>query len=274
MFAKNQPILIASSDNNYLTTKSHDLFEKRGVLQLARNLLTSDAYAEWMRSALSLQRSIYGLDVYYEQSVALRSVDELPLWDRVEGELRSERRSHDDLLWSSFADLKLYADVETRIHEFDLIDPREFANIVGLKCSDVRMARGLIWTFSGHPNPKVIRYWEIYDQCWELIEDVLDIGEDGTDWNFNFWLYSFMAGQDVVAGFTSACSTLCRKVNELTMAYHLVPLHLSRSLAPSYTMTTVAATAARRGWRTAFAAISRGKVWRYVDQIEWVAEVA
>lgn len=263
-----------TQDDVRVLSKSYDLFAKRSVLGLAQFWLSPEEYEEWLARALSLQLTIYGLDLYYEGRATLRSAEEGPLWERVEHELRRERRNHDDLLWAGFADLQSYADVETRIHQFDSIDLREFASIARLKCADVRMARGLIWTFSGPAEPRLLRYWEIYDQCWELIEDVLDIKEDGADWNFNFWLYSFMAGNDPMAGVTASCRVLWLKVAELEEAYSRLPSGLSGTLAGSLHATSLAATLARRCWRRVCTAISHGRVLRFGDQLGREAKVA
>jgi hypothetical protein len=252
-------------------SKSYDLFAKRGVIALAHCLLSREKYEEWFGQALSLQLTIYGLDLYYEGHAKIRSAEEDLLWERVERELRSGWRPNNDLLWESFADVQLYADVERRIHEGDPIDLREFAYIARLKCADVRMARGLIWMFNGEVDPRALRYYGIYDQCWELIEDVFDIEEDGVDWNFNFWLYAFMAGKDPKVGISAARQVLWLKVAELEEAYSRLPSQLSDAMSGSYHSTILAATLAGRCRRRVFAAISRGRVVRFGEQIESAA---
>jgi hypothetical protein len=265
--------LFAGGDARVIS-KSYDLFSKRGVLGLAQSSLSPEEYEEWLVRALSLQLTIYGLDLYYEGRATLRSAEESPLWDRVAHELRRERHNRDDLLWAGFADLQSYADVETRIHQFDSIDLREFGSIVSLKCADVRMARGLIWTFSCAPEPRLLRYWEIYDQCWELIEDVLDIQEDGADWNFNFWLYSFMAGNDAMDGVVASSRALSLKLTELEEAYSRLPSGLSRTVVDSLHATSSAATLAQQCWRRVSTAISQGRVLRFGEQLWIEAKVA
>src|SRR5687768_7544350 len=100
-----------TQNNRQLLSKSYDLFKKRGVVGLAQSLLSTDEYQEWFDRALSLQLTIYGLDLYYEGHATLRPGEEGPLWERVERKLRQERRTKDDLLWASFTDLRLYAHV-------------------------------------------------------------------------------------------------------------------------------------------------------------------
>jgi hypothetical protein len=263
-----------SRGEHRLISKSYDLFDKRGIVGLAQSWLAPDEYGEWIERALALQVSIYGLDLYYEGRATLRHAEEGALWERIERELNGGRRDNDDLLWESYADLRLYADVETRIHQFDRIDPREFPSIARLKCADVRMARGLIWTLGGHAHPKVLRYWELYDQCWELIEDVLDIGEDGTDWNFNFWLYSFMAGGRAEEGVFAARAALWRKMAELDDSYRRLPSDVSRAVADSFNSTLAAATVSRRCWPRVLSAITKGRVLRFGEQIGIAARAA
>jgi hypothetical protein len=266
--------LMSAPQHSPLRAKSLDLFAKRRVISVAQSHLAPDEYTEWLKRALSLQIRIYAIDLYYEVHKTLNAFEEKPLWSDVESYLRSERRTNDDLLWQAYNDLHSYADVETRIHEFDEIDPREFASIAHLKCCDVRMARALIWTFKPCIDANVLRYWEIYDQCWELIEDVLDIKEDGTDWNFNFWLYRYMSGEEVTSGIDAASQTLWRKVSELETALKALPAQIAPAIVGSFHSTVLATQVARQSWRRVLQAISCGKVLRFSEHVRSNREVA
>ena len=96
----------------------------------------------------------------------------------------------------------------------------------------------------------LLRYWEIYDEAWELIEDLVDIGEDGRDWNFNFWLYTFMAGGSGSAGVIGAANVLVRKLRALECSYSDLSTSQRASFAPSFRRTlTSGEWAMRNRWR-------------------------
>jgi hypothetical protein len=274
-FATRQRLIHSTSCDPRLVLKSYDLFQKRRVLELAKSHLSPEAYDEWLARTLSVQLSIYGLDLYYEQCATLCPGEERPLWQQLENELNLDRHPSNEFLWAGFADLQAYAEVESRLHQFEAVDIREFAAVAQLKCADVRMARGFIWSYGSRPsNSRILRYWNLYDQCWELIEDILDIGEDGTDWNFNFWLYSFMAGGDPVASVMASCRVLWMKLAQLEDAYYRLPTEHLSVMAGSFRATSFATTLAKRCQRRVLSAISHGKVLRFGEQVESAVLVA
>lgn len=250
--------------------KTLALFQGRLVLSLARMHLDPDAFAEWFRHACSVQQAIYDIDHYYERSACIEIGLEAPLWSDVERHLRMGTATPGMTVWSAFQDLRRYADAERRLHALDVIDPREFERLLLLKCSDVRIARALIWSYGGHmPVPSECHFWSVYDQCWELIEDLQDLHEDGRDWNFNFWLYSFMAGQSAEEGIGAATELLKRKVSELQAAYCRLPSASVYRYRGSLDATVLAANTAAHQHGLVLAFIAAGRAIRFADRLRF-----
>jgi hypothetical protein len=106
-----------------------------------------------------------------------------------------------------------------------------------------------------------------YDECWELIEDLADLDEDGEDWNFNFWLYPFMSGQSATLGVESVTELLLHKLNGLQNACQRLPINsmplYKRLLAR--TLSTAKTVVHHRG--RVFAAIARGSVMPFANRL-------
>src|SRR5207244_974042 len=98
-----------------------------------------------------------------------------PLWNAVTNYLVASPAAVGPSGWAAFEDLRCYADVERRLHAFDEIDMREFGAILSLKCADVRIGRDLVWSYCRRSIGSAENtFWRLYDQCWELIEDLED----------------------------------------------------------------------------------------------------
>jgi hypothetical protein len=90
----------------------------------------------------------------------------------------------------------------------------------------------------------------MYDEAWELIEDLVDLGEDGLDWNFNFWLYGYMAGVAGEWGASGAAPVLVRKLRSLVDAYSDLSADMRSSLGVGFRRTLDAGNwAFRNQWR-------------------------
>jgi hypothetical protein len=246
--------------------KTEELFRNRLVDLLARKVLDGDEYSHWRLSASAIQEAIYRIDTYYESHRTLSIPMEQPMWELVELRIRESNGFSCFSVWKSFSELRQYAHVEARIHSFDMIDSRELANIVSLKASDVRIARALIWSYGATPPQSVLKFWASFDECGELIEDLADITEDGKDWNFNFWLYSYMAEGDVARSIIGASHTLRRKLAALEDAYMKLP-DVDRTRFANILQETL-----RAGGRTlgqcgiVFDRVAHGRVLRYGEE--------
>ncbi len=262
------PDVVASRGLSSALDKTLALFQARLVLPLARTQLDPNAFDEWFAHACSVQQAIYEIDHYYERSALIENDTEAALWKDVDRHVASGAAVPGALVFSALHDLRCYAEAELRLHVLDPIDPREFDTILRLKCSDVRMARGLIWSYGRHvPGVSECRFWSLYDQCWELIEDLEDLDEDGRDWNFNFWLYLFMSGRSAPIGVDSAARLLRRKLAELEDAGNRVPTGIRSLCQAALTRTLSAGEAAERLRGLALKAITNGHVVPFAQQL-------
>lgn len=258
----------ALRDGVAVVAKAQALLMQREVIPVAHSELDPDAFADWAREAAAVQEAIYRIDLYYERSAQIEAVTEAPMRSVVERRLCAGPGVGSPGIWSAFDDLRRYADAEHRVHVMDPIDSREFGTILSLKCADVRIARTLIWSYSRRAlGAGEIAFWNLYDQCWELIEDLEDLDEDGKDWNFNFWLYPFMSGGSAVAGVESVAGLLRRKLVELQDAHQRLPTG-SRPLYQgrlARTLSTAAAVERLRG--RVLAAIAAGNVVPFAERL-------
>lgn len=251
----------------HVSAKISALFTYREIFRVAKYTLPKDHLKHWCVTACAIQSHIYQLDFCYEQSEKIQRPEEDLLWSGLENCIRTGEGSRSESLWSGLADLRLYSEVESRIHAFDLIDVREFATVVRLKCADVRMARSLIGFYARSPfSSRLSRFWDLYDQCWELLEDLTDVGEDGLDWNFNFWLYAFMSGQDMLAGCLAAAITLRGKLYQLEQAYCGLPSVEQVHVTQSFRRTVSCGAWWLNRWWLPMRAIRGGIVRRFSEQ--------
>lgn len=246
--------------------KTNELFGRRLVDPLAQALLDKDKYLHWLSSATAIQNAIYRIDSYYESHQALSYSSEQPMWELVQSRIRESNASSSFSVWKSFSELRRYGQVEARIHAFDLIDPREFAWIASLKTADVRMARALIWSYLRTPPQSVLNFWMNFDECGELIEDLGDIAEDGRDWNFNFWLYSYMAEGNVAKSLLGASRTLGQKLAALEETYRRLPNVERDRCAGALRQTLRAGAAALRRCGIVVDLLAQGMVLRYGEE--------
>jgi len=253
--------------------KTGVLFRSRLVDQLAQALLDRDQYSHWFSSATAIQDAIYRIDSYYESNHALLFSHEQPLWESVQLKIRESNGCLSFSVWKDFSDLRRYGKVEARIHEFDLIDPREFGDIARLKTSDVRISRALIWSYLANPPQSVLNFWNTFDECGELIEDLADIHEDGRDWNFNFWLYSYMATGEVSRSHATTSRTLRQKLATLEGAYAKLPNAHRRRCAGPFHQTLTAGAKALRECGIVFDLLTGGRIIHFGDE-KRVLEVA
>jgi hypothetical protein len=245
--------------------KARALLAERGVIALAREVLDVDEFAEWSEHAVGIQTAIYRLDHHYEVSKAIEWREEAPLWRDVQVRLAQVPGDSSDM-WAAFKNLRDYADAERRIHCFDPIDLREFEGILQQKCADVRIARSLVWTFGHRSVSRLeIAFWNIYDQCWEIIEDLVDIKEDGQDWNFNFWLYAPMAHLRTRIKIESVQDLLGRRLSDLEHVKRRLPVCAFAKCQPAFEATLQAVVAMGDPVGHVFSAIASGRVLRFGD---------
>lgn len=246
--------------------KTSELFRARLVNPLANALLGKNEFSDWLSSAMAIQDAIYRIDSYYESHRALSLPSEQPMWELVESRIRESNGSSGFLVWKSFSELRRYGQIEARIHAFDVIDQREFSDIASLKTADVRIARALIWSYLAVPSRSVLNFWMAFDECGELIEDLADITEDGRDWNFNFWLYSYMAKGDVTRSLTGASRTLRQKLAALEEAYMKLPNFDRDRFAGVLRRTLTAGAVTLRYSGIVFELLAHGRVLRYGEE--------
>lgn len=188
-----------------LLARTLELLSRRGVLRQGQHLLTPDAFRAWKSQVLFLQRQIYQIDAHFEQNCALdRSLLE-PLWSKVEDAIRNSSES----VYENYTSLREYELYEARIHAFDAINTCEFGRVSRAKSSDVGLARSLISEYDPRPiDQGLTKFYSAVDQCNEFLEDVLDLFEDGSDWNLNLWMYEFMRGGDASEGVSATYDAL------------------------------------------------------------------
>jgi hypothetical protein len=140
---------------------------------------------------------------------------------------------------------------------------------LSLKCSDVRVARGLISSYSGRfIGAAEAAFWRSYDECWELIEDLEDLAEDGGDWNFNFWLYSFMSGGSADRGVAVVSDLLRRGLVDLqSISSRVCATPPLAAQAVNHTLRAGDMVLRNRG--RVFAAIAAGSVTPYPDRLSF-----
>lgn len=245
-------------------TKAQELLAQRGVLALAARRLEPEAVRAWHASAIATQATIYSLDGYYEESAKIESGREAHLWRGVARRLYEGEGARDEGVWGAFEDLRRYAEAERRVHAFDPIDIREFGSILTLKCADVRIARSLVWCHDSRSvDVRERRFWCAYDECWELIEDLEDLDEDGRDWNFNFWLYPFMVGRSADEGVSAVGALLHRKVAALDEISTSLPGAVRTACRDALLRTFERAHWARLAYGRVSAAVRSGAVERF-----------
>jgi len=215
--------------------KSLRLFSQRGVLELGRHVLRVERASTWLQHILSIQEAIYRIDDYFEGNKELSYHALKRMWNDVETAISEADVAPIEHCWASFCRLRLYESAEKRIHDGHLIDPREYQQIVSLKVSDVAIARSLIWSYAGYsPSDQDYRFWYLLDECGELLEDLQDLSEDVASLNFNFWLYSHMAGGSLISGALSAEDTLRQKLHQLELAYRRLSGESVRASKPTF----------------------------------------
>jgi hypothetical protein len=254
--------------------KTDELFHVRLVDPLAQAVLDPNEYHHWLSSAIAIQDAIYQIDSYYESHRTLSLPNEQPMWECVDSRIRGSNGSSSFAVWRSFSDLRRYGQVEARIHSFDLIDAREFADIASLKTADVRIARALIWSYLATPSQSLVDFWTTFDECGELIEDLADIKEDGRDWNFNFWLYTYMAKGNVTQSLIGASQTLRNRLAALEEAYSKLPNVDRDACGGALRQTLRAGAATLKNSGIVFDRLAHGSVWRYGQEREALNVVA
>lgn len=243
--------------------KARALLAQRGVIGLARQVLDVDGFAVWREHAVSIQAAIYRLDHHYEVSRVIEWRKEAPLWWDIQLRLAQVPQGSGDL-WDAFESLRSYADVERRIHCADPIDSREFEGLLIQKCADVRIARSLAWALGCRlPSRWEIAFWNVYDQCWEIIEDFVDIREDGQDWNFNFWLYAAMARLRSVGVLETVQDLLKGRLSDLEQLRRRLPICASTRCGPALEVTQRAVAGMGNPATHVSRAVASGRVWRF-----------
>jgi hypothetical protein len=249
--------------DDHAAAKAHSLLACRGVSAMARRVLDVDSLAEWSSYAHRIQAAIYRLDFHYESTMAIRWHDEAPLWEEVERALADGAGGSSDP-WACLDALRRYADAERRIHEFDVIDRREFDGILVQKCADVRIARSLVWAFVPTAcSTSELAFWSVYDQCWEIIEDLADLHEDGRDWNLNFWLYGPMAGVDPMGTIAAVRELLVRRLASLEQVVNQVPATAAGGCAAAFRRTRSVVRGLGSPERRVLRAVMSGQVTSY-----------
>jgi len=259
---------------SFRSEKIEELFRNRLVHLLARSVLDGNDYTHWLSSAAEIQEAIYRIDTYYEANGSLSMPAEQPMWGLVETRIRESNGSSCFSVWKRFSELRQYSHIESRIHAFDMIDPREFAHIVSLKAADVQIARALIWSYGTAPPQSVLDFWACFDQCGELIEDLADINEDGGDWNFNFWLYSYMAEGDVARSVIASSQILSRKLSALEEAHMNLPTVEGIRCAEVVQKTLRAGRRALSQCGMVFDLVGRGTILRYGEEPGMLGAIA
>lgn len=257
-----------------IVRKTERLFHHRFVTLLARSVLDRDQCVEWWRSAVSIQHAIYSIDAYYELNPTVSAAAERPFWRSIESAIRRSNGGAMFSVWKRLSDLRRYATVEARIHAFDVIDVREFEGIASLKASDVGIARELVWSYGERPARSVYDFWRCLDECAELIEDVADIPEDGRDWNFNFWLYSYLATGNAARSVRGASHALVRRLATLEDAYRGLPLAPRYSFANVFRQTLAAGRSALDQCDVVFTEVASGRLLQYGTQEAAIARAA
>jgi len=188
------------TSQDFALSKVTDLFEQRGVFCMARRLLDEAEIIAWSRHAINVQKQIYRLDTLFESDAVVPLKEEVELWSQLRNIQVSDQARCSGVLDKGVELLQQYAGVERSLRAscLEMSDPRRLARIAYLKCSDIRLARELVFAHAARnvESSRLYRYFDRYDAVMEVIEDVYDIPEDGFNWNFNVWLTPIRAGRN------------------------------------------------------------------------------
>lgn len=195
------------------------LLDRRSVVSNAFASLGGRAAGHWRSSAIRIQRAVYEIDYHFEENRTVSCPTLDYLWSRVEAEVAvASDRSEGPWYW--LEQLRAYERFELRIHDGDWIEPGELRRVVETKISDVALARSLICAVGGAVPPvSEVRFWRYYDQCSEVMEDVVDMEEDIGTWNLNVWLYPAKSGRPLLSGIGHARALLRELLESLTSSY-------------------------------------------------------
>jgi len=131
---------------------------------------------------LALHRSIYALDIYGEEHWWIQPQRLHELWAEISHVVRRLGVSEGDER-VMLADLRAYQDLELKMRDGILPLKEPIIDTYFLKTADVRLARSIIKTWGIAPTTEV--GWQFYDLLCEVCDDLTDLAEDATSYNFN-----------------------------------------------------------------------------------------
>jgi hypothetical protein len=142
------------------------------------------------RPLVRLQRSIYDLDSYGENSWSMDKTCLDVLWQDIVSSLGIFGIKKDRV--SPFvADIRAYQEIELDMRSGILPSNVAIDHFYQLKTCDVRLSRQILGLYSRHHNLNTcLRLWNLFDLASEILDDLSDISEDLTTYNGNRFLIS------------------------------------------------------------------------------------
>lgn len=139
--------------------------------------------ADFLKSLLQLQCSIYELDEYGESNWRLDTQKLDEIWNRIKVSWLAVPTSNG---WRPpLAEIENYQRIETDMRDGVRPDMLPIKVFYESKTCDVRLVRQLIWNTYEAPNASVRRLWEIFDLIGEVLDDLTDVDEDRLAYNGN-----------------------------------------------------------------------------------------
>ncbi len=174
-----------------LNQKINDLFSTRLLLRFCMELQTDVQERQNLFSHLTkLQRSIYDLDTYGEQTWNLDKTHLSILWNDINASL-SAFGFDKNIMRQLLSDIHSFQEIEEQLRLGNLPTKNPIEMFYHFKTCDVRMSRQILVAHSKKINsPPILYLWNLFDLASEVLDDLLDIDEDITTFNGNRYLLS------------------------------------------------------------------------------------
>jgi len=177
--------------NCFGATKMGTLFLERGLFDLASYLVhDSDRRQSILKTLMLLQEEIYVLDLYGETTWRVRSGTLRLLWKGIEA-AASKIDMPSGLLCDLLGDIKRYQSVELGLRRGRIPISDSISSFYFLKTCDVRLMRAVLLRHADVAvSPGLRRCLDLADVLAEVYDDMVDLVEDGYDFNCNRFLLS------------------------------------------------------------------------------------
>lgn len=196
---------------------SHSIFTDKKIITLFKdrkiNMFCIDMgiNPEHIIDLVEIQRHVYNLDFYGEQSWLLNQIILDNLWSELLKSITSM-----DIEYNSIKrhvdDIKKYQHIEENMRIGILTTDVPIDYYYYLKTCDVRLSRNILMEKSkNNPNQKRMNAWYLYDLASEVIDDLTDWKEDLGTFNGNRYLQSV-----ILKGHTSTIEDYMKFIKNIT----------------------------------------------------------